>query len=260
MPSESVAFDRAVDYYDDTRGFPPGEEKSVAALISRVGNFSAASRLLEIGVGTGRIALPVSAYVRAYFGVDISRPMMQRLRAKQNGEPVIIAQADATRLPFPAAAFDGAVAVHVFHLIPAWRQVLVELARVLRPGAPLVHTWSKQDDLYQNLWDAWNAVIPQQRRDEAGVHWKRNAIFLEDEGWQPAGDAQQHTYSFERSPLELLAGARKRLWSSTWRLTDEEIERGAAAMQAAIETQYAHPEQPQPMRVTVLSRAYLPPG
>lgn len=258
MSNESLKFDRAVEYYDQTRGFPPGEEAAIGALIARAGSLSASSRVLEIGIGTGRIALPVASHVRAYYGVDLSRGMMQRLKAKQQGEPIYVVEGDATRLPFPDDAFDAAIAVHVFHLIAGWRDVLRELERVLKPGAPLVHAWTKPDNRYQSLWDAWNAVIPPEQKDDLGVHWKRNATFLEDEGWQPVGPEQTHTLSFEQSPLDVLKGAKQRLWSSTWRLTDDELERGAAAMQAAIAREYPQPEQKTRSNSTFVARAYLP--
>ena len=35
--AKSIPFDRAVDYYDETRGFPAGQETSVAALMAEVG-------------------------------------------------------------------------------------------------------------------------------------------------------------------------------------------------------------------------------
>lgn len=257
MTNESVKFDRAVDYYDQTRGFPPGEETAVGALIARVGSLSPSSRVLEIGVGTGRIALPVAPRVGAYYGIDLSRGMMERLKAKHNGEPIYVVEGDATRLPYPDKAFDGAVAVHVFHLIPGWRDVLRELERVLKPGAPLVHGWAQRDEAYHHLWDAWNAALPS-RPPDVGAQWRQTPTFLEDEGWQPVGEPQSHTYTVERSPLDVLNWARQRLWSSTWRLTDDEIERGAAAMQAAIEAEYANPEQAHPFPATFIVRAYLP--
>jgi hypothetical protein len=43
----SIIFDRAVEYYDETRGFPPGQEIPAAALVARVGKMSAQSRVLE---------------------------------------------------------------------------------------------------------------------------------------------------------------------------------------------------------------------
>ncbi|GIL12842.1 MAG: type 11 methyltransferase [Chloroflexota bacterium] len=258
--NESVRFDRAVDFYDQTRGFPPGEEQPIAALICRTGGFNEASRVLEIGVGTGRIGLPVARRVGAYFGVDLSASMMLRLKAKQQGETIYVGQADAAWLPFPARSFDGVVAVHVFHLIPAWRQVLDEVRRVLRPGAPLVHCWTRDDQTFRKLWEAWRAVVPPEQQADAGVQWKRNPDFLLDEGWQAAGDEQTHAYSVERAPSELLEALRCRVWSSTWRLTDDELERGAVAMQAAIAADYPNPDAPLPMRYTLMARAYLPPA
>src|SRR5215468_9436497 len=159
MPQESIVFDQAADYYDQTRGYPPGEERAVADMIARAGQFKKSSHVLEIGVGTGRIALPVSAYVKAVYGIDLSRPMMNKLRAKQREEAIFLSESDATHLPFPDQAFDGAEAIHVVHRIPGWRQGFAELKRVLRPGALLVHSWSKDDDLFRPLWEAWNAVL-----------------------------------------------------------------------------------------------------
>lgn len=37
MPPESVAFDRAAHFYDETRGFPPGEVPHIARLLAAAG-------------------------------------------------------------------------------------------------------------------------------------------------------------------------------------------------------------------------------
>lgn len=259
MADESVKFDRAVDYYDQTRGFPPGEEAAIGAVIARAGMMSLSSRVLEIGVGTGRIALPVAQHVSAYYGIDLSRGMMGRLLNKRNGEPIHVVEGDATRLPFPDDTFDAAVAVHVFHLIPGWRKALNELARVLKPGAPLVHAWTKDGDQFYKLWKAWDTVIyPDGRKNDAGIQWKDNETFLENEGWQPVGNDVTHTYSFECTPLSYLDNFRSRIWSSTWKLTDEQIALGVEAIQKAIAEEYQHPEQPVRLSYTFIARAYLP--
>src|SRR5690242_11658674 len=135
----SVSFDRAVDYYDQTRGFPPGVETQAAAAIARAGGLNGSEKVIEIGVGTGRIALPVAPYVNHYVGIDISIPMMKRLLSKRGTEPVSVTEGSATHLPFPDATFDAAVAVHIFHLIPDWQQALAELKRVLKPDGRLIH-------------------------------------------------------------------------------------------------------------------------
>lgn len=103
------------------------------------------TRFLELGVGSGRIALP---FIRAgydYTGVDLSQPMMDQLTRKLAAEPASQAhhyhlqQADVTQLPFADDSFDVAIAVHVLHLVDGWQQALREARRVLRtPGGQLL--------------------------------------------------------------------------------------------------------------------------
>lgn len=53
MSDQSITFDGAVGYYDQTRGFPPGEEQGVAALFVQAGRLGRTSCVLEIGWGPG---------------------------------------------------------------------------------------------------------------------------------------------------------------------------------------------------------------
>jgi ubiquinone/menaquinone biosynthesis C-methylase UbiE len=258
MTSESVKFDRAVEYYDQTRGFPPGEEKPIAAMLAQVGGLTHSSRVLEIGIGTGRIALPLSAHVGAYYGIDISRPMMMKLQAKHNGEAVYPAEGDATRLPFPDRKFDAAIVVHVFHLIPNWQDALDELARVLRPGAQLIHCWTEDEDSLSDIWRAWNAAIGAENR-HVGARWQQNPHFLEDEGWQPTGEPLTHAYKVTRTPHKLPEIIKKRIWSALWSVSDEDIERGLAIIQPMIEAEYPDPDTTIEGQSVVFARAYLPP-
>lgn len=256
----SVAFDRAADYYDQTRGYPPGEERAVASILAQAGEFRKHDRILEIGVGTGRIALPLSHYTGSYFGLDLSRPMMNKLREKQNGESIFLAEGDATKLPFPNKTFDGAVVVHVFHLIPNWQDALAELGRVLQPGAMLIHCWSADDDknIFRPLWDAWNAAIGPKADQSVGAPWRQNPDFLGDAGWTPVRKALTHQYQTETSLDSFLNLLRKRIWSACWRVSDEELERGVAAMEAVIPAHFADPSAPIYRATTVYARAYLP--
>src|SRR5687767_9817619 len=138
MPSDSIAFDRAASYYDATRGFPANEQQAIAAMLAKAAAFGTTTRLLEIGIGTALIALPVAPHVREIVGIDLARPTMQSLRDKQTTEAIRLVQGDATRRRFASSSFDAVVAVHVFPLIAAWRDALHEMIRVLRDGAPLV--------------------------------------------------------------------------------------------------------------------------
>lgn len=56
--------------------------------------------VLELGIGTGRIALPLSAHVRVH-GVDLSEAMLARLREKPGAERIDVTAGDfaCTRVP-----------------------------------------------------------------------------------------------------------------------------------------------------------------
>ena len=258
MPAKSLPFDRAAGFYDETRGFPPGVAPRAAALLAKIGGLDAASRVLEIGIGTGRVALPLAALVRGVWGVDLSRPMMQRLRAKQSGEPVYPLEGDAARLPFPAAAFDAAVAVHVFHVIGDWQEALRELARVLRPGAPLIHAWSHRGDVFRPIWEAWQAVVPPAQRLRPGVSDGQRDTFLTDEGWRLIAD-DSYAYTVTYSPQNLIEDLQNRSTSSTWHLTDDELTAAIAAARAAIAERFDDPTRPLVISAWFRAQAYLPP-
>lgn len=262
MSDQSITFDGAVGYYDQTRGFPPGEEQGVAALFVQAGRLGRTSRVLEIGVGTGRIALPLAAHVGHYVGVDLSRPMMERLRAKQAGEPVNLVQGDITHLPLLGAQVDAVVAVHIFHLVPGWRQALAETARALKPGGKLLIGRNDADRRAdeQMLWDAWNSVIPRERTSAVGVPREQSDFFPLDEGWQQVGGPLVHRFSVARTLRGFFERMEQRIWSSSWRLTDDEITRGLTAVRASAEAHNLALDETFEHEQRFSVRAFAPPA
>ena len=130
----SISFDRAAEYYDRTRVRPEALITNLLPLLPRAG------ACLEIGIGTGRIALPLVEHGIDVVGVDISREMLKKLFAKRRTLWPQVVIADATMLPFPDRTFSSAVAAHVLHLIPEWRSAVDEMLRVLRPDGLLIAT------------------------------------------------------------------------------------------------------------------------
>lgn len=253
---ESVSFDRAAGFYDETRGFPPGVETRVAALVAEAGGLGPASRVLELGVGTGRIALPLAARVREVVGVDRSRPMLEQLLGKRGDRRIRAILADATALPVAARTFDAVLAVHVFHLIPRWRSVLDEAARALRPGGLLLHAADDQSA----VWAAWRQRLDAEiGYEHPGVPRARFESFPADEGWVfvPPVHALRFTRTIE--PKELLDRMAQRTWSVTWRMRDEELARAVDALRTELVARFGALDRRVEVETGFWVRAFRPP-
>jgi ubiquinone/menaquinone biosynthesis C-methylase UbiE len=128
--SKSRSFDRAANFYDQTRQLlEPIARYGIPAILELMGPNA---RVLEVGSGTGRMSVPLLERGVDLIGCDLSSQMLRRFQEKFPSAR--IARADASSLPFRTAQFDVVMTVHVLHLIPSWREVLREFRRVLVPG------------------------------------------------------------------------------------------------------------------------------
>jgi len=114
MPGEDGYFDeRVAARYDETTA-----DMFDAAAVEPVVDFLAAlaggGRALELGIGTGRIALPLAARGVPVHGIELSRAMVAQLRAKRGGDEI-----DVTVGDFATTTVEGtfAVAYLVFNTI-----------------------------------------------------------------------------------------------------------------------------------------------
>jgi len=82
--------ERIADIYDHLPQVPRNAEAAVSFLASVAGPGPA----LELGIGTGRIALPLSARGLAVHGLDASPAMVAKLRAKPGGQRIPVTLGD----------------------------------------------------------------------------------------------------------------------------------------------------------------------
>jgi SAM-dependent methyltransferase len=257
MSSESITFDRAADYYDQTRGLPLGEDTAIAALIREVGKLNSSSRVMEVGVGTGRIALPLAKLVGQVVGVDLARAMLKRLQSKQTDEPIQVVEGDATRLPFASNSVDAVLTVHIFHLIPTWQQVVNEVARVLRPGGLLIDGGGGSTS-FDPLWEIWNQQRPESRL-AAGARSNDLYIYLIEQGWRQIGEKRTYEYTFMQAPQVFLDQLQNRVWSSTWKWSNDELADCMKLMRTGIEERFGDPQQETELHGRFVVNTFLPP-
>ena len=103
---------------------------------------NAGGQVLELGCGTGRIALPLGRAGVPLVGIDRSEPMLARARRRvartRVGRPVRLVRGDIRALPFPGAAFSLVLAPYgVLQSLLRERDLAATLAAVhgvLQPG------------------------------------------------------------------------------------------------------------------------------
>ncbi|HWQ15951.1 MAG TPA: class I SAM-dependent methyltransferase [Roseiflexaceae bacterium] len=240
MPGES--FDRAASYYDATRGFPEGVPEQIRDAIVRAVGAGPETHFLEVGVGTGRIALP---FIRAgyhYMGVDLSLAMMAEVRRKLTDAPTApaLVRGDVMHLPLADASFDVVIGVHVLHLLDDWRQGLREARRVLRPVGHMIFSqsgWNSRagepPDPSRLVGERWNAILKELGVDRSARprgQWMDDQEVLAELRAMGATAELVTLLEYRRpgsSAREAVDHFRNRIYSSDWH-TPEEVHAEAA--------------------------------
>jgi len=113
-----------------------------------------APKILDCGTGTALIPIelcqrPVCLHVTA---IDMANEML--IVAETNvakaglNENIQLERVDAKQLPFARRSFDAVISNSIVHHIPKPREVLAEMARVLKPGGVLfVRDLMRPDDV-----------------------------------------------------------------------------------------------------------------
>jgi ubiquinone/menaquinone biosynthesis C-methylase UbiE len=93
-------------------------------------------RALDVGTGSGTLALALAPLVREVVGVDIVPELLERARAQAPAN-VTFVEGDATNLPFDTGSFDLTCTRRTLHHIARPEQVVAELTRVTAHGGRL---------------------------------------------------------------------------------------------------------------------------
>lgn len=129
------------DTFDDEAGHGLVDEQQQRAWHDLIADTVGPSprRVLDVGCGTGFLALRFAEVGHDVAGVDLAPRMIERARAKaaEIGLHVQFTVADGTELPFPGESFDVLVARHVIWNLPDPDRAIQEWLRVLRPGGLL---------------------------------------------------------------------------------------------------------------------------
>ena len=231
-PMGSISFDRAAPTYDATRG---GLQRGVY-LAGNIAPHLRPGPVLEVGIGTGAVALALRDRGHPVVGVDLS-PAMLALAQPRLGSRVAVA--DGYGLPVADRSVPNAVIVWVLQLVPDPQALVAEAGRVVAPGGrlaliPAGGNWT-DDDIGDVIVPMAQALRPERDRPELLVAGAPAAglALVAHETTPPA--------RFLVSPEDMAQEIERRQWSSLWDVTDERwaevVEPTLAALRALPEPQ-----------------------
>ncbi len=252
----SVSFDHAADVYDTTRALPPEiVEKQTAAILAEL-RTTGADRLLEVGIGTGRISRPLMERGVRIAGVDIAPRMLARLREQVGPRhlPPDLLVGDATRLPLRDESFRAVLVVHVLHLVSDWHRTVEEMRRVLAPGGVFLHDRTRYDDE-----NPWRPAMDKREEllEQFGVAVRRRPKMeeIEDALNGMGGSLRTITYWEEQEmnvASHLVSRLRSRTDSWTWEIPEDVFQEFLAQYEAWCREHYdLEREYAQPVRYTL---------
>ncbi len=237
------SFDRIATQYDAHREHPPNVAAQIGTTIMNIAGTGA--RVLELGVGTGRIALPVVAAGGSVIGIDLAAGMLHV--AQRRGMQQLV-RGDIACLPFRSATFDAVLAVHVLHLVVDWRGALAEAVRVLQPGGVLVQGRDWRDPqscaalLRGKLRESVMRLQPGMRPPAAGAAVEQAVHKLG--GGEPL-EIVAAEWTTRTSPADVLANMAARTDAETWALPDDLLQRALADVHAWAEATWTDLDAPQ---------------
>jgi len=268
-----VVFDRATSFYDATRSLPPGVAEQVRDQIAHCTGAGRNTRFLEIGVGTGRIALPFVQIGADYTGVDLSLPMMEVLRRKIAAIPegagrLKLAIADAIALPFANATFDVIMMIHLLHLVSDWRQTLRECWRVLCDDGWLVLSATGRAEqiqrdvttrrtpdgllLVRQKWDEIMNELGQDRWRQPGGRWLATEEVRGALAQMGATVRHVTLVEYQHRPTtarEMASLHRDRIFSSDWHHSDDVHAVASLRLERWLEQEHPAPDAPYQAQV-----------
>jgi demethylmenaquinone methyltransferase/2-methoxy-6-polyprenyl-1,4-benzoquinol methylase len=143
-------------------------------------------RVLDVATGTAGVALQLADRTPAHIvGVDLTEAMLRRGRENvaraRAGSRIQLVGGRAEKLPFPGGAFDALTFTYLLRYVDDPAATLVELARVLKPGAPIASLEFHVPT--SRFWRAWwwlytRLVLPAGGALVGGRAWFRVGRFL----------------------------------------------------------------------------------
>jgi ubiquinone/menaquinone biosynthesis C-methylase UbiE len=213
-----ISFDPVAADYDATRG---GEERG-AHFAAAIHPWLVDGPVVEVGVGTGLVAMGLADLGVPVVGVDISASMLLRAYARLGPR---LARADARHLPVRDASVATVVFPISLHVVGGIPAAFAEAARVVRPAGRVVAVHDRPVVEETDIDEPMRGL--EARRASMGRIDTAEALAeaAEAAGLQPVHQGWTDPQARTITPNEMADGVERRLWSYLWDVDDETWQR-----------------------------------
>jgi tRNA (uracil-5-)-methyltransferase TRM9 len=149
MKELEFGYDQMSEKFSETRKFFWRDLEFIADYVKNN------DKILDYGCGNGRLLEILSDKKLGYFGIDISRKLINLAKQKYKGKSIKFYKISSSRsLPFSDNYFNAVISIAVFHHFPPdyAEKMAKELFRILRPGGIIIMTvWNLNQERFRKL-------------------------------------------------------------------------------------------------------------
>src|SRR5437588_322648 len=219
---ESTYGDRVAEIYDEWHPAAPPE------MIAALKDLAGAGPALELGIGTGRVALPLAAQGLDVHGIDASEAMVAKLRAKPGGGSIPVTAGNFVEVRAGGDYSLIFVAFNTFFALgPQEEQVqcFANVAKRLRPGGlflieafvPDLTRFTRGQIIQAMQVEVDEVKLEASRHDPLTQSTLSQHVLITKEGTKLYPVQVRYAWPAELDLMARLAGMRRRERWSNWR-------------------------------------------
>lgn len=163
---ESVFDNIAEDYYT----FTPALPEEYIKLLQKTFQITSKDHIIDLGCGSGDLALNFAKYSSFVEGIDISKTMIDMAKKKDIQEKVTWIHKSVSEFDFGIEKYNLIFSFESFHLLPNQKELIQRFAQALKPDGILCIGWAMYafdpplKDIIEKTfanhgipWDDWGA-------------------------------------------------------------------------------------------------------
>jgi len=223
-------YSQVAKYYDKVR---PTPARILVSKIVDYGKIGASCTVLDVGCGTGRFPVSISAVKESTIcALEPSIEMLKQTVEKDKAKRILWVRGDGQRLPFQDCVFDCVYMTAVIHHIENKEMALREIYRVLKKGRNCVVQSFSHSRIKKHVTRDFSGVVAIDLNRVPSVPSLKKMMTVT--GFR---DVRHHVIQVDEGHVstdEYLERVRNKYMSTLMLLSDNEFERGFKVFQERV--------------------------